>query len=259
MQKKLIIVMLFVVAVVCSMSCKKETLPLFSAGNSVYFANYDSTLNVYKDSTVIAFAFAKASVHDSLIKLRINVTGAPSAQDRPYIIIVDTGTTAIAGVHYEAFQQSFVLPAGKVFDSIAIKLLRAADLEQNTVRLVLAVQPNNYFTTNMSSAVGEFGVPLSHLRHTIRFSDILTKPDYWYEFMFGRFTKKKMDLVCELGNIDPAFLNNGDAGTPPGTRDFTTKLSYLSELLKQYLLAQKAAGTPVYYEDGVTEMVTNDF
>lgn len=259
MRKKLIIADFLVLFIVFGTSCKKELLPTYSAANSVYFDNYIPEFDGYSDSTVITFAFARTSVSDSLLKLRINVTGSPSEQVRPFVVEVDPSSTASEGIHYEALPASFDMPPGQVFDTITIRLLRSDDLKQNTVRLVLKVKSNEHFSTNISGANTESGLPVSTLQHSVILNDILVQPPYWNGTSYGKFSGKKMELMCSLGQIEPSFFVNGDPQTPTGTVEFTIKLGYMGELLKQYLLQQKNAGTPVYYEDGITEMTTDDY
>jgi hypothetical protein len=79
---------------------------------------------------------------------------------------------------------------------------------------------------------------------------MVEEPVYW-QVSFGKFTPKKFYLMCDLSGLQPAFFN-----TISGLNVYT--VINAGVLLTRYLAEQKAAGTPVLYEDG-TEMRTDDY
>lgn len=238
-------------------SCKKQGLPTYSASNSIMFKNYDLTSFSQFDSVSFTFAYADPAVTDSTIRLEVEVTGPPSSQDRPFVLSVAPSSTAKEGIDFEKLPEQFLVHAGKVFDTISIKLLRGPELKQQPADLILQLQANGSFHTDIKTAgVKDNGTPFSVLQFKINFSDILTAPVGWYYF-WGKFSPKKMDIICSLGHFTPLFLNNGSADMPLNSVQFSAMQSNMVNLLSLYLQQQKLAGTPVYYEDG-TLMAIND-
>ncbi len=123
------------------MSCKKELLMTYHSENSIYFApavfNMPLGSSPLLDTTAISFAFAGGSTSDSTIKLYVVVTGAPEDQDRAYNLVVDSdSSTAKPGVHFVAPAPVQYIKAGKVRDTVNLKLLRTADMQDSNYRII---------------------------------------------------------------------------------------------------------------------------
>ncbi len=130
-------------------SCKKESLTTYNTDDNIYFA-YSGTIavNPITDSANMTFAYSTTAVTDSIFKIPIAVTGTPKSYDRTYAITADVASTAVAGKHY-VFPTAFTIRAGKVLDTLPLRLLRAPDLKTNTVTLLLNLQPNQNFITGV--------------------------------------------------------------------------------------------------------------
>lgn len=238
-------------------SCKKDGLKTYTGGDNIFFDNVD-IFSYAIDSSIVTFAYNDSSIIDKLVRIKVKVSGSPSAQDRPFKLMIDPSSTAVPGQHYENLPELFMLSAGKVEDTIAVKLLRAADLKQKQVKLAMLLLSNETFTTNIKTVgAGQDGKPISSLQFKILFSDILIEPAGWW-YYFGKFSAKKMGIICQLAGIEAEWLNAGTPDEPLNSPKFQTKTIYYAQLLNEYLLRMKYAGTPVLYEDG-TEMRTDDY
>lgn len=241
-------------------ACKKEKLLTFDTTNSIYFAQQDQ-YDYPVDSISFSFAYANEQVVDSVVLLTIKATGAPADADRKVKVVVDESSTAKAGIDYEALPDYFVFPAGNVSETIGIKLLRAEGLKNETVDLVLKLETNEDFTTKLSTIPAEYTATekeTSFLHFKLVIGDILVEPEQWNPFSYGKFTPKKLLLICELGGVEPAWFLTYNTLSSAEQSLFIAKRNYMGVLLQRYLLQQQNAGTPVLYEDG-TEMATDDY
>jgi len=238
--------------------CKKSALLTYDTSNSIYFHNLTDAFGNVDSARDFTFAYEDSAMKDTVIRVALRVTGLPADHDRKFSIAVDGASTAVEGRDFEKLAASYTLPAGMIDDTIAVRLLRSAELLQNRVTLVLALQPGDDFTTHLANqGMYDDGTVISYLKYRISFSDILTEPAGW-TLEFGLFSPKKMRIVAELAGIDASWLNFGDDEYPLNSNAYRYRTYYFIELLNAYLSEMAAAGTPVYYEDG-TLMVTTDY
>lgn len=230
-------------------SCEKD-IKRYDGETNIYFVRAVDQLNsaapVY-DSLTVTFAFHPSKT-DSLVKIPVRITGVPSTEDREYEVAVDATSTAIAGVHYEALPETLTLKAGKVADTIPVKLFRTADMLTSDFSLILELQPNGNFKTNMVNKVvnATSGQMLSFTRLKIFVNDILNKPKYWLDAYMGTFSRKKLLLTSELLDIPVDALNS--------TTTSISQQIFYANYMQRYLNDKKAAGETIYEEDG-SEMV----
>jgi hypothetical protein len=220
-------------------ACKKQTLMTYNSDNSIYFAS--SLLNAPLDSTIISFAFAGGAVTDSTIGIYVAVTGAPTAQDRPYRLVVDkNSSTAGAGVHYVAPATAQSIKAGKVRDTIYLKLLRTADMLDSSFKIVFRFEPNEQFNTAMEYKMLSPSRRLNYTQYTVYINDILRTPGRWSSDYLGVFTRKKLFLICELLNITPTYLDNEAT---------LSENIFYGRFVQRYLNQMAADGNPIYEID----------
>lgn len=228
-------------------SCKKESIMTYQGTNDVYFrANYVNSV----DTGIVSFGFALTSVKDSIVKIPIAVMGQVSKEARSVKIIVADSSTAIAGTHYDALPD-FKIGAGRTVDTLLLKVHRTPDLQQKGVTIVLALMDNNEFATNMKTKTTNSitGAYFSFIKYRINLNDIFEKPKYWYEPYVGTFSRKKVYLMSQVLGITPQQINEvTSSSTSLGTEN------YYGRAVQIYLNQQKAAGTPVYEDDGTTLM-----
>ncbi len=222
-------------------ACKKQTLMTYNSDNSIYFAQSVLPRAPF-DSTAISFAFAGGTGTDSTLQIIIAVTGAPTAHDRPYTLVVDnTVSTAKAGTHYVAPAAAQSIKAGKLSDTIPLKLLRTADMLTNEFKIVLRVKANENFNTAMEYKMLSATQRLHYTRYTVYVNDIIRKPGRWLDTYMGTFTRKKLFLTCDLLNTTPAYMD-----VPASVADMV----FYGTFMQRYLNQMKAAGNTIYEEDG---------
>lgn len=235
----------FLISAALLAGCEKNEVPVYDGPSSVYFDVFRLfAVDTYylSDSSVVSFAFTPQTT-DSTIMLRIRTQGDTSGHARPVAFrIIDTAGNA-AGPHQFSIPSKLEVPAGKNFVNLPITLKKTADMQTQAVSLTLELLENEPFKTPVSSSfVPETGRDVNVTRHTVVFSDILSKPKYWFDPYLGAFSRKKWLLVCELLDIPVNALEDGS--TSVGT------LRFYGRYTRNYLEAEAAAGRTVLEEDG---------
>jgi hypothetical protein len=229
-------------------ACKKTDLKVYDGDTNIYFSKAALVSSPF-DSLLVTFAF-QPQITDSLVKVPVQITGAPSDKDRAYKVAVDaSSSTAKAGVHFEALPPTFTLPAGKVADSVRVKLLRTPDMLNDTFSLVLELQPNENFQAGMVDKIANAttGQKLSYTKFKILVTDVLSRPKLWLDTYFGTFTRKKLLLMSDLLGFPVDALNT--------TSTTISQVIYWAKYMQLYLNEKKAAGQTVYEDDGTTPMM----
>ena len=237
-------IILFIPLLFAGAACKKQQLLTYSIKDNIYF-NY-APLAARMDTANVSFAYSPLSVQDTTILIPIQVTGVPKGQDRTFIITVDPSSTETATGHYTLPAQ-FIMPAGKLIDSLPVKLHRAADLQDTVKTLILNLEPNQNFNTDIK-ALGTIGV----LSFKINASDILLAGPYWnsiFATYFGTFSVKKLQLMNQIVGMPLNFPITGIYDL-----NLSADASLYAIAMSRYLKDQAAAGNTIYEDDGVTPM-----
>src|SRR5690349_20319474 len=145
-MKKLI----YIVFVVLAASCKREPLDTYDATDNVYF-NYNLGFGSYRDTLDFSFADKDVAVTDFYLVLPVAVTGPPSQTDPSFKLLVDPASTAVAGTHYELPPP--LIHAGRVQDTLHILFKRTADLSSSRKKLILRLENNETFNTDLKYRV----------------------------------------------------------------------------------------------------------
>lgn len=244
------------------LACKEDALTTYNnqnSKNSIYFAEAKD-LNNFK---AFSFGYEKANVKDSILSFIVRAIGAPENRDRPYDLNIADSSTLKSGTEYEILNKPLSIKAGKVSDTLKIKLLRANTLRNQPLFLYMDLKPNNNFTndfliyTKTTNGVTTTGY---QTRMTLKVDDIAGAPPFWtignsnYNITvgyFGAFSRLKFQLLITYYNLDvdqvvaPNWFN---------TDNNSRRFAGWANGLKAYLTRMAAAGTPVYEEDGVTLM-----
>ena len=231
-------------------ACEKG-LETYEAPSAIYFlyaVSAESAMIAVTDNKMVTFGYSPETRKDSILRLPVQVTGAPANTARSYKLGLADSSTAKEGTDFEFVSRDFTIDAGQVRDTIAVKLLRTSKLLTETVSIHLKLEPNEHFNTNMLEKKDAMGkVTLRYNLYSLRFTDILTKPKYWLDGYLGPFSRKKLLFICDLNNFSPTYL---DGATPPNI----ALLTYYGRFTQRYLNEMRAAGNTIYDEDG-TEMV----
>jgi len=247
MQKQLIMKrLLYIGIILTAASCKRDPLTTYNTDDNVYF-KYTISANYYVDSTNFSFAYRDAGVLDTILSVPLEVTGAPAATDRRFNLAVDPASTAVAGTHYELPET--VIHAGKVEDTLRLHLKRTPDLASGVKKLILHLQPNEFFKTQLQYRVVNNGArdTADAPTFTITMSDILDKGPYWddtYAAFFGTFSLKKVRFIHDLLGMPLDFWS-----VYPDNRRRAAATYYASGT-SRYLSDQAAQGNIIYDEDG---------
>lgn len=248
-MKKILILGIAFLSLLGLTSCDKEEIETYSDTDNIYFSR--AMFPEYKngpliDSTGFSFGLDKATITEKIYPLAIRVQGKVSDVDRAVKLTVDPTSTAVLGTHF-TFSENIIMHAGKELDTVFIKVLRTPDMKNGNLTLVVNLEENEFFTTNMQSKVTNVltGKTRSYVRFKLSFNDKLSTPIGW-QAVFGVFTAKKFFLMCELMNLEPEMFNQ-----PQGSPGLSIpETLYYASFMKRYLADQKADGNTIYEEDG---------
>lgn len=234
------------VILVVIVACKREPLITYNTPDNIFFYYKLSTGHYYNDSMDVPFAIRSANLRDTTLSIPLGVSGTPAAFDRSYSVVADPASSAVEGIHYEL--PDLKIHAGVVKDTLRLLLKRAADLTAGKKKLILRLQPNEYFQTDLRYWKSSTRDSVPMLQFTVTVSDLLEAGPYWqsvYTRFFGKFSKKKMYLINErLGMpldfwYDPVLTTNG--------RGLAT---YYAAITARYLAEQADLGNTIIDEDG---------
>lgn len=248
-MKKIIYIFSVVAMLVTAVSCQKKELMTYAGQPDIYF-NAAAKLPSYQgeplvDSSQVSFSFITRQ--DSVQKVIVAIAGAPVATDRIYKLTIDAASTATVGKHYDALPTSLMIQKNKIQDTLRIIFHRTPDLQTKAVTLILNLEPNENFVTEMKDKVTDVatGKRLSFIKHRIIIDDIIKKPRLWLDGFWGTFTRKKLFLMTDVLNISASYM---DASIT------IAETQAYGKFMQRYLNEQKSAGKTVYEEDG-TEMI----
>lgn len=247
-MKKLI----YIAVILLLGACQKEGLLTYDTKDNIYFAyRFKLVQNPIIDTTNYTFAYSPASVTDSTFKLPVAVTGAAKDYDRKLNITVNPASTATAGKHYE-IPTEFILHAGKLQDTILLKVKRPADLKANPVSLVLNLHANESFDTNLRYLYATADT-IETLQFKLNISDVIVQGTSWtgtFAPYFGTFSVKKVLLLNEVAGMPLNFFVDLNVGGI----NLNGLAQFYAITTSRYLKEQAAAGNTIYEEDGVTLM-----
>lgn len=235
-------------------SCGKDSIMTYDATDNIYF-DYRRDVNPainqpgYPiDSLAYTFAYSEAAVTEAIIPIPIAVMGKPKATDRSFQVTVDAGGSMQQGVHYE--MPVAVMRAGRLKDTLFLKIKRTGDIKTAVVRMKLRLQPNNDFGTSIEKRMS-FNDTIQALTFKISVTDELNDGPSWSQYspFFGTFSKKKMLLMNEIVDLP---LNFWAASTLAG--EGRAAATYYAAAMSRYLKEAALAGNTIYEEDGVTLM-----
>jgi len=223
------VILLFLLTITLLSACKRDDIDVY---NSINYVQFSASL---LDSTTCSFLG-----HADLLQLKhplvVEVVGFPATVDRTYKVrVVDTLSTTDADVF--ELPETLTIKAGKVVDTCWITFNKTAAIGVAPQRLVVGLEPTSDFELGQRE----------YLYNIIYVTNAISKPAWWDSVSssyLGAYSDKKFRLFIELtgvAELDPT--------------DKVTVRSYAHKM-KNYLLEQKDAGTPVLEDDG-TEMTVN--
>lgn len=240
-----------------NISCSEEGFKTFGGEKSgIYMQSVASTDMYgtplsYKDSIVFSFSSYKEDVVQYTLSIPVLVMGEVKDYDRPFVLKVDESkSTAVRGVHFDFKEEDCIMPANEASKKVPIVLYRKADLQTQTVRIVMSLADNEYFTAELEEykntpSWNAVGTELCGTRYKIIFNDTYTVTNRWITFgesFFGTWSASKEKLLNEI--MGWTHMDWVYSRVPYGRMGFAAKE------LKKYLQELADAGTPVIDEDG---------
>ncbi len=261
-MKNKILTYLILAVIIATLSACEKSLEVYDAGNGLIFYDEVASYETAVDTITISYSFiyAGSAVTQDTIWVDVETIGNLSDVDRTISIeqIETTGTNAVAGTHYIAFDDVslapyYVVEAGQTMASIPVVLLRDASLKTEDVTLLMQIQKNDDFTLTRPD------------RNTLKiiYSDQIAQPTNWAfyaTYIFGDYgpvkhqwlidtTGNKWDydyLYDELGFTETGYNSNYDPA-------YLTYLEeYLTRKLAEYNTERTNQGLDVLMEEDGT-------
>ncbi|MFC3198627.1 DUF4843 domain-containing protein [Parapedobacter deserti] len=170
------------VTVLCS-SCNQAELQTFQHSANVYFDLDTNYLKTIPDSVTYTFAYDMTKAQDT-VNLLTRVSGFREGRVRHFRAYIEQdSSTAIAGEHYEPLKDQYPVPADSGNAFLPLVLYNAADLEDQSVSLIIKLQASD-----------DFGVENPRIiRARVVFSARLEQP-YWWSMWLGAYSRVKHQL-----------------------------------------------------------------
>ncbi len=256
---------LIIVIILCIgiSSCKKEGLALFddeSSSNSIYFERnvMASAPYISIEPVFVGFGYFSAMKQDSLVKIVVKTTGAKHTSDRPYTLIISDTSSMKKDVDYEILNTVYAIKAGRLTDTIQLRLKRSAMMKDKKIQLGFDLQPNEHFSNAMLSRWSGIGTDQNagfYTKLSVEADDIVGIPNFWNAAIvstvttrvypnLGLYSAKKLLLIIELFGLDTKVILS-----PTYVMDNSTAV-VIGKSFKAYLLEKQANGTPVLEENG---------
>lgn len=163
----------------------------YESQNNVYFrfTEQADTLRFY------SFGALPLDTTKQVAEVSVNLSGIPLHRSQKYKVVIDSASTAKAGVHYEAFDLEREIPADSVRASIPITFLRdSLSSEKDTVSLILHLEATSDLGINFPTAN----------KVEIQVTNVLTEPQVWqyYVYYFGQFERQKYLMLLSYYDSD---------------------------------------------------------
>lgn len=235
-------------------SCSKDPGMLYEANDSVYL-NFEDTAD---SKIVYTFAYDPGLAEDTIyLPVKISGKRVPFARNFK-IAVVDSATTASSPLHFEAFRESYEIPADSGTLSLPVVIYnKDPQLDVSTVTLAF-----------MLVASDDFQVDFPHLiSGKISFSNRLEQPGWWIYWMssLGLYSRVKHQLfLISSGTIEMPDMSKPDAylQVPKALFHIDQYKAFLNDPFTwvvqhpEYALTEKANGDYDFYLKETPEKTT---
>ncbi|MGV3546936.1 MAG: DUF4843 domain-containing protein [Pedobacter sp.] len=204
MKKKIIFSFLLLSTMLWA--CKKNELPPFEATDNVYLHYLDKDRR--QDTTTISYSFAyNPSLAQDTVWIPIIVTGNKASRSREFVLsVVDSLTTAVKDLHYEALKSSYTLPADSTTFKIPIIIKNIDEgLAEKSVTLGFRTISGGDFSADL---------PLPLRTKKVIFSNRLERPSWWmyWQSQLGDYGRLKHQLfLIASGTTELVDMSKPDA------------------------------------------------
>ncbi|RZK79123.1 MAG: DUF4843 domain-containing protein [Pedobacter sp.] len=192
-------------------ACKKNDVYLYDSETDNIYLHYLNTDGT-KDTSSVTYSFATSpGLVSDTIWVPVSIAGKRINKARNFVVsVVDSMTTGIVGIHYEALKPSYVMPAdsGKISIPFVVKNTDP-ELANTTKKVTLRIGDGGDFK-------GE--LPIVIRTKTYFFSNRLEQPSWWmyWQGNLGPYSRTTHRLFLISGGQDltnPA-APNGYLGIP---------------------------------------------
>lgn len=241
-------------------SCKEQELMKYDndeTGSTIYFRKAEDTGNNHS----VSFGYIQPFKKDSVVNFIVVATGKTFNHDREYKLAIADSSTMVLDVDYQILNPKLAIKAGKVLDTLKIKILRNAKMSNDSLSLYMVVKPNENFTNNLAyREVTVAGKKVKRYTNWMKLSadDIVGAPYFWditrnstarnYIGYLGDYSALKFQICIERFKWDIPTV------TATSYRPSVTLAIAWGNNLKAYLDYMAWLGTPIYEKDGVTLM-----
>lgn len=207
-------------------SCKKAEELRYATEDNVYFDLVEPQTGIRVDSIVYSFALFPEKATDT-VYLPVKLSGNRTGQERTFrISVVDSATTATAGLHYQPLKDRYSMSAGEGRVLVPVVLLNTDPaLANKTVRIKFLLEGDADLHTDY--------------RHwdTLRviFSNRLEKPVWWDAWIgeLGPYSRVKHELFIRTSGTTELPPTTSDATTTPRVLYYTRRFrSFLNDPLQ---------------------------
>ncbi|TDQ07126.1 DUF4843 domain-containing protein [Pedobacter metabolipauper] len=231
-------------------ACKKDDDFAYNSPDNIYLNYFDE--DGVLDTLPVTYSFASSpGLSRDTVWIPVTISGKRASKDRKFVLTeVDSTSTAVKDLHYEALKPYYIMPA----DSGSIKvpvIIRNIDpeLANKSVALTIRIVGNEDF--------GQ-GLPIRLRTKTIFYSNRLEQPSWWiyWQGNLGPYSRVTHQLFLISGGQD--LVN---PGAPNGYLQIPRTLYYLENLrqfvkdpftwvsrnpAKGYVLTKRTDGTNDY-------------
>jgi len=195
--------------------CKKATELTYASPDNVYF-DLRNSKNDRVDSVIYSFALYPELATDT-IWLPVLLSENRSSADRKYnVSVIDSATTAVAGLHYKKLDDTYVLPANSGLSWMPLILFSTDPaLTSTTVQIKLRLEG--------TPELGALYPKLDTMK--IIFSNRLEKPIWWDPWIgeLGQYSRVKHELFIRVSGITELPPTTSDATTTPRVLYYTRR------------------------------------
>lgn len=198
-MKRLKYIFMACLTAVVLQSCDQEINFPYEGKDRIQFQHYTTNYNSvrqYTDSVVFSFGLLADSIKVDTAKIPMEFLGKGSDQPRTYkVVVVPDSTNAVAGIHYEEFDEIQTFRAGEFYDTLRIVVYRdhlsTSFRNPQTIRLDLKLEPTDDFDLGLVGGI----------KRKVLLNNYLSEPDWWESHMgLGYYHPQKWKILISFNS-----------------------------------------------------------
>ena len=233
-------------------ACSKQQDLVYQQPDNIYFDFTNEVKNTRVDSFFFSFALFPDKTTDTMF-LPVRISGKRASTDRWFKIkVVDSATTAVAGLHYKALDTAYKMPAdsGNAMVPVILYGTDTSLLKRSVTIKLKIVASNDLLNTfpTMDTA-------------RIIFSNRLEQPAWWMVWIgeLGEYSRVKYELFIRTSGTTELPMDQSDWQSTPKTLYFIRRFrAFLIDPIQRaadyeeqgYAIAKDDAGNYYFYNKG---------